>query len=182
MSRENSLASNANPIRAEARVRIPKRSRSDFDRVAGCYPWLEARVFGRKLENIRSQYLNFVTPRKHVLIIGEGNGRFCSALVQRKVTGSVTIVDSSRHMLAAARSRVGHRDSDVKISFVHEHPRVATGSGLRLPRDSIFLRLVQAVDARSDSRAVKCRLHCGCRLVGYRFHRGPDWGPGPDLA
>jgi tRNA (cmo5U34)-methyltransferase len=80
---------------------------------------LEAFVFGRKLEQIRSRYLNFVAQRENVLIIGEGNGRFCTALVQRKVIGSVTIVDSSARMLAAVRSRIGDRGSNVKISLIH---------------------------------------------------------------
>ena len=123
MSQEDSLVSDANPIRPAWGAKIPPRSRSGFDRVAGCYPWLEARVFGRKLEQIRSQYLNLVTQRENVLIIGEGNGRFCAALLQQKVSGSVTIVDSSARMLAAVRSRIGDRSRNLEIRFIHADVR-----------------------------------------------------------
>ena len=123
MSQEDSLVSNANPIRPGWGAEIPPGSSSGFDRVAGCYPWLEARVFGRKLEQIRSQYLNFVTPRENVLIVGEGNGRFCAALLQQKVSGSVTIVDSSARMLAAVRSRIGDRCRNLEIRLIHADVR-----------------------------------------------------------
>jgi tRNA (cmo5U34)-methyltransferase len=123
MSQKDSLVSDTNPIRPAWGAIIPPRHSSGFDRVAGCYPWLEARVFGRKLEQIRSQYLNCVTQRENVLIVGEGNGRFCAALVYQKVSGSVTIVDSSARMLAAVRSRIGDRGRNLEIRFIHADVR-----------------------------------------------------------
>ena len=81
----------------------PKMS---FDALAPHYRWMEWLLAGEKLQRCRTTFLDQVKSSKHVLIAGEGNGRFLAALKNELTEAEITCVDSSLPMLLQAQSRI----------------------------------------------------------------------------
>lgn len=78
----------------------------NFDFVASAYPLLEFASFGNALNEARDAFLRRTARAPHVLLIGEGNGRFLAKLLARKRGGSVTVIDSSPKMLRLLAKRI----------------------------------------------------------------------------
>ena len=78
-----------------------------FDAVAPWYRTLETLAFGGALQRARIACLDeeIGSPRR-ALIVGEGNGRFLAAILQRHPLIRVDCVDSSERMLGLARRHV----------------------------------------------------------------------------
>lgn len=101
----------------------PSRSAAGYDRLAQAYRWLEAPVFGRRLQRARTALVSRVPPsaRDRVLVLGDGDGRLLAALCERWPEASFTSVDQSAGMLAAQRRRVralgpGHAR---RVNWIH---------------------------------------------------------------
>jgi len=81
---------------------------ANFDRLARLYAPLEWLSFGRALSRRRCYFL--ADPRvanaRRALVLGDGDGRFTAALVERYPTLEVTAVDASADMLAELERRV----------------------------------------------------------------------------
>ncbi len=84
------------------------RRGADFDRLAGVYATLELLTFGSALSRRRLCFLS--EPRLatagRALVLGDGDGRFTAALLERHPHLDVTVVDSSRAMIARLEARV----------------------------------------------------------------------------
>jgi ubiquinone/menaquinone biosynthesis C-methylase UbiE len=95
-----------------------------FDSLARHYRWMEFVLAGDKLQRCRTAFLHKTTAAQRVLIVGEGNGRFLAACRQAIPFAFITVADSSRRMLDAARTRLARRvkDSD-NVEFVHADAR-----------------------------------------------------------
>jgi tRNA (cmo5U34)-methyltransferase len=94
-------------------------SKATFDLVASFYPLLEQIVFGSKLSRARRAFISRVTGGSKILLIGEGNGRFLSEAVKQTSSASITVVDSSARMLAAASRRIATVDCCSRIELIH---------------------------------------------------------------
>jgi ubiquinone/menaquinone biosynthesis C-methylase UbiE len=90
-----------------------------FDLVASFYPLLEQTVFGSTLSRARNFFISQVTEGNNILLIGEGNGRFLFEMVKQNSSASITVVDSSARMLAAAARRLATVDHCARIQFIH---------------------------------------------------------------
>lgn len=88
----------------------------NFDRLAPHYDWLEAVTAGARLQRVRTQWLEALAGRQHILSVGEGHGRFASSCARRFPLAELTCVENSRGMLARAQRRIGN--SSVKIDWV----------------------------------------------------------------
>jgi ubiquinone/menaquinone biosynthesis C-methylase UbiE len=77
-----------------------------FDRIAGHYRWLEAVTFGHTLQNARTRWIETIAPPKHILVLGEGDGRFLCELLRVHSSANVDCVDASTRMLELARERL----------------------------------------------------------------------------
>jgi SAM-dependent methyltransferase len=77
-----------------------------FDTVAPWYRTLETIAFGNALQRARVACLDEIRSPRRGLIVGEGNGRFLAALLQRQPLIKVDCVDSSHRMLALARRNI----------------------------------------------------------------------------
>jgi len=89
---------------------------ANFDSIARWYTVLETLAFGGALQRCRVALLNDVQSARHVLIVGEGNGRFLEALLNANTVAEVTVIDSSRRMILLASARVG---PTARVRFVH---------------------------------------------------------------
>ena len=92
-----------------------------FDTLAPHYRWMEWLLAGRKLQRCRTTFLDQMRLAQNVLLLGEGNGRFLSELVQVNRSANITVLDASAGMLRQARRRVEvlarHRRG--RIEYVH---------------------------------------------------------------
>ena len=76
------------------------------DPIARWYRILEYLVFGRALQQRRREYINEVSNARHVLILGDGDGRFTVEFLRKNAAGSVESIDLSSRMLRLAERRV----------------------------------------------------------------------------
>src|ERR1700722_5602016 len=93
-------------------------SKTTFDLVASFYPLLEQVVFGSKLSRARRSFISRVAEGRKILLIGEGNGRFLSEVVKQTSSASITVVDSSARMLAAASHRISTLDGCSRVELI----------------------------------------------------------------
>ena len=77
-----------------------------FDAIAPWYRTLETIAFGNALQRARIACLDAIGSPNRALIVGEGNGRFLSALLQRYPLIRIDCVDGSERMLGLARRHV----------------------------------------------------------------------------
>lgn len=77
----------------------------DFDRVARLYRWAEYATFGPWLQRTRTHYLPLLQGRRHAFVLGDGDGRFLSALFAANSVIEATAVDTSAAMLKLLRAR-----------------------------------------------------------------------------
>jgi SAM-dependent methyltransferase len=77
-----------------------------FDAIAPWYRTLETIAFGTALQRARTACLGEISSPRRALIVGEGNGRFLAALLQRHPLLRIDCVDSSQRMLELARQNV----------------------------------------------------------------------------
>ena len=96
-------------------------ARDGFGRLAGIYEGLEHLAYGRLLMRSRLALLDGLAHAEHVLILGEGDGRFLVKLLQINPHGSVTVLDSSAGMLGRAEARVRKKlpKSRSRVAFKH---------------------------------------------------------------
>lgn len=92
----------------------------NFDSIARCYWLLERLAFGGALQRCRLAHVDSLAETKSGLILGEGDGRFLEAFLERNSTAKVTVVDSSRRMIELARERVTGSE---RVTFVHADAR-----------------------------------------------------------
>ncbi len=90
-------------------------SRMDCDRIARWYRYFEYGAFGRKLERRRFEFLAESRTVRHVLMLGEGDGRFLQAFLALNAEATVDYVDSSAKMLSLAEGRAGPDGSRVRF-------------------------------------------------------------------
>lgn len=77
-----------------------------FGRLAHLYAWLERAVYWDLLSRARRNCLAELAEAKHILILGEGDGRFLVSLLARQPRCRVTCLDSSAGMLRRAERRL----------------------------------------------------------------------------
>lgn len=91
-----------------------------FDLLAPHYRWMECMLAGRKLHDCRTRFLDELVSARNVLLLGEGNGRFLRELLQSNPAATITCVEASRGMQAAARRRLSKKGFDLtRVAFVH---------------------------------------------------------------
>jgi ubiquinone/menaquinone biosynthesis C-methylase UbiE len=93
--------------------------KATFDLVASFYPLLEQTVFGSTLSQARSFFMTPVRAGNHILLIGEGNGRFLFEALEQTSAASFTVVDSSARMLAAAARRLATVERCPRVELIH---------------------------------------------------------------
>ncbi len=93
--------------------------RPGFDRVARAYPGLEWIAYGKRLERGRLACLGELSTRRHLLLLGEGNGRFLRALLAANPACTATVVEISPRMIAQARAAL-HPDERARVTWRQE--------------------------------------------------------------
>jgi SAM-dependent methyltransferase len=131
------------------------------DGIARWYRALEYLEFGQALERRRLEYLNDVADARHVLILGDGDGRFTAEFVRRNSGATVESVDLSGRMIAMASKRVGGFSKNVRfrvgdarsIAFEGKYDLVVTHFFLDCFENDELNGLVERVAERCDAGA-----------------------------
>jgi ubiquinone/menaquinone biosynthesis C-methylase UbiE len=90
-----------------------------FDRIAPHYAWIESLFIGETLQRCRVAFLGEAAGARHILLIGEGHGRFLVELLRACPGARVVCVDASGKMIAAARARLARSGlSETNVEFV----------------------------------------------------------------
>lgn len=92
---------------------------NNFDRVAALYPLLERLSFGDELTRARRAALRHAAGAEHILLIGEGNGRFLRECLASQTKARVTVVDLSARMLDSARRALADQLDRSSVEFIH---------------------------------------------------------------
>ncbi len=93
--------------------------KATFDLIASFYSLLEQTVFASTLSQARRIFMTQVRAGNHILLIGEGNGRFLFEALKQTSATSFTVVDSSARMLAAAARRIAAVDLCPHVELIH---------------------------------------------------------------
>jgi 2-polyprenyl-3-methyl-5-hydroxy-6-metoxy-1,4-benzoquinol methylase len=80
-------------------------SEANFNLIAHPYRWLEYLTLGRALELCRLHFLSSLLDRKRALVLGDGDGRFLSALMAANPDIHAEAVDTSATMLHLLNKR-----------------------------------------------------------------------------
>lgn len=96
-----------------------------FNTIAPAYRTLETIAFGGDLQRARVACLAEIESPRRALIVGEGNGRFLAAVLQRHRLIRIDCVDSSERMLDLARRHVLETSPDEisRVAFLHDDIR-----------------------------------------------------------
>ena len=86
-----------------------------FDRLAPFYRTIERIAAGGKLQRCRLAFLREIPAPRHVLLAGEGHGRFLPECRRQFPDAEITVIDASAKMLEIARTSVPHE----RINFIH---------------------------------------------------------------
>jgi ubiquinone/menaquinone biosynthesis C-methylase UbiE len=90
-----------------------------FDRLAPHYRWMEFVLAGQKLQRCRTAFLERVSAPEHILIWGEGNGRFLVECCRKWRDAQIVCADASERMLALANERIERfRLNTTRIEFL----------------------------------------------------------------
>lgn len=85
--------------------------------MARWYRALEFVAFGGDLERARFAFLDRLSDRQEILILGEGDGRCAERLLALAPGARITCVDSSRGMIARAESRIREAGGADRVTF-----------------------------------------------------------------
>jgi tRNA (cmo5U34)-methyltransferase len=114
-----------------------------FDPVARFYVVLEKLSFGDALNVARRAFIEKILQAENTLMIGEGNGRFLSECLNGPCAGAITVLDSSRKMLALLATRIGRiqHQTDVTITCTEFLPWKPEGASFDVVVTHFFLDL-----------------------------------------
>jgi ubiquinone/menaquinone biosynthesis C-methylase UbiE len=87
----------------------------NFDRLARCYRVLEYLALGRDLERARFSLLPHLKDCRHILILGEGDGRCLERLIAIAPDAQIDCLDISAVMLARTKERL--RETPHHVNF-----------------------------------------------------------------
>jgi ubiquinone/menaquinone biosynthesis C-methylase UbiE len=130
------------------------RRAASFDALARPYRWLEYLTFGRSLERCRKYFLPRFAACRRALVLGDGDGRFVSALLATNPQIEADAVDGSASMLrelerraasAASRSRLRTHHANA-LGFMPDGPYDLVASHFFL--DCLTQEQVEALCAR----------------------------------
>ena len=93
---------------------------SGFDKLARIYRLLEYATFGPLLQRTRLQFLPEMASARRVLVLGDGDGRFCVHLLRAAPGAQVVAVDISRTMLQRVRARAVAAAVAARLTTVHQ--------------------------------------------------------------
>jgi ubiquinone/menaquinone biosynthesis C-methylase UbiE len=101
---------------------------NDFDKLASIYDHLTKLVFGRSIINSQKYFLNKISDRSSVLILGGGTGWIVKELLKVKSDVTVCYIEASAKMITIAKEKL---KNDKRVQFIN-------GTENDIPSDAQF--------------------------------------------
>ena len=113
----------------QADLAIPDQTSNpapNFDRLARVYRWMEWASFGPFLWWCRCAFLSEMRGRRRALVIGDGDGRFTTRLLETNPAVQIDAIDASAAMLRALMRRAGAKAVRVRAirDDIRRHARL----------------------------------------------------------
>ena len=89
-----------------------------YDQLARPYRLIEFLAYGRALERARFHHFNYLRDRRHILLLGDGDGRGLALACRLAPAARITSLDFSAGMLDRARRRLAPADRG-RVTFLH---------------------------------------------------------------
>ncbi len=94
---------------------------ANFDHIARAYRWLEYLTLGPTLQRCRTHFIPQLREQTHVLVLGDGDGRFLARLYAVHPLLRATAVDTSTAMLALLRRNCEQASSHAETRLRTSH-------------------------------------------------------------
>jgi ubiquinone/menaquinone biosynthesis C-methylase UbiE len=140
------------------------------DGIARWYRWIEYAGFGGALQRRRLAFLPLVAEARHILVLGDGDGRFLARLAAQNREAAIDCIDSSSNMLKLARSRA----KSGQVRFHHADARTVPfecGS-YDLVVTNFFLDCFNQSDAEALVKRIACAARSDARWLVSEFRQG----------
>lgn len=95
-----------------------------YDRLARPYRLIETLAYGRALERARFAHFEQLRDRRHILMLGDGDGRGLVRACRLAPLAKIDWIDSSAGMLERAAQRLRPEDRE-RVTFRHENALAA---------------------------------------------------------
>jgi SAM-dependent methyltransferase len=138
------------------------------DPIARAYRWFEYAAFGFALEDARFEFLSHATTARRVLILGEGDGRFLSRLLECNRRASITVIDSSARMIDLARQRTPASERS-RVQFLNSDWSVLPAASFDLVVSHFFLDVLDHCQATAAIAQVSAALTPGSAWLISEF-------------
>lgn len=150
-----------------------------YDQLAWVYRFIEFLAFGRALERARFRHFDRLSDRKHILLLGDGDGRGLALVCRLAPHARIDSVDFSAGMLERAsrrlrpddRARVTLRQADALTTEfpAHTYDAVTTLFFLDCFPDAQVGALIARLHPALTPNALW--LHADFTLPAHGFHR-----------
>ena len=133
------------------------------DRIAHAYSALEYAAFGRGLERHRFRYLSELKGCEQALLLGDGDGRFCSRLLQANRCVRVDVFEASSKMVSLSRKRIRQGDLH-RVHFEQSNVLHATFAGAY---DLIVTNFFLDCFSTAEATRIVASVRGACRPGAY---------------
>lgn len=143
---------------------------ANFDRVARIYRWAEYLALGSLLKRTREHFLDQIQSARKALLLGDGDGRFASALLSQVPALRLRAVDSSARMLYLLKQRCLRTGCGDRLTTeLRIAPDIALEDGCDLIVTHFFLDCLLEADVRTLTRNFARQAPRGVRWVVSEF-------------
>lgn len=144
------------------------------DRIASSYRWLEYAAFGFTLERARFDFLSHAARARRVLILGEGDGRFLTRLIEQNRDAKIAVIEASSEMIHLARCRVRpEQRSRVEFHQIDALTGLFPQGAFDLAVSHFFLDVFESKDAAAVVLKVSGLLSPGALWLMSEFQQPP---------
>ena len=147
----------------------------NFDRLARFYRWMEWLTFGPYLGRCRCAFLPELVDARRALVLGDGDGRFTTALLNRNpavqidaIDVSIAMLESLKRRASANAARVSTEPRDLRLWS----PRAEAEYDLVVTH--FFLDCLTTDEVRALTRKLLQTLRPGARWVVSEFAIPPS--------
>lgn len=148
---------------------------ANFDRLARVYRWLEWFTFGPILWKCRCAYLAEMKDSQAALVIGDGDGRFTSRLLEENPQIAVDTVDASEAMLRQLMQCAGHNAGRVRCHLADARQLQFARRKFDLVVTHFFLDCLTTTEAESLAMRIREALTSNAVWVISEFAVPDNW-------
>lgn len=150
---------------------------AQYGRLARTYSFWEYLVFVNRLQRCRLHWWKELASADKVLLLGDGNGRFSTHLLEKFPNIHITSLDVSSAMLRAARKRRNGKGlPENRIAPIREDIRLWSPENSKFDAvvAQFFFDCFEEGELKQVVTRLKCVMDSGAKLLVSEFHNPGD--------